>query len=306
MKWLSPRKKELTRREIVSMRRRDMESTEASAKASNTLPRNRQFNSRTTLGGDSVSERQELWNLKKRRRKAGLALFGFVSASLLILGLLTQLSANISVQSTVPVDSSNQSRYIDILDNYLGGRPLERLRFAVDQTALHEYFLEHASEVKTIRLVSGGGLASTKMQLTFRQPVVEWSSGGKQYFVDEKGITFGKSYFAEPGVAIDDQSGIPSQPGQEVVNQRFLGFLGQAVAMFTDSGHQVSGVILPADTVRQVEFRLEGKRYAIKMVVDRAVEAQVNQAKKAIQFMDANGLNPSYVDVRVDQRVFYR
>ena len=42
------------------------------------------------------------------------------------------------------------------------------------------------------------------------------------------------------------------------------------------------------------------------MTVDRAAVAQVDQAVKAMRFIDERRLRPEYLDVRVDQRVFYK
>ena len=91
-----------------------------------------------------------------------------------------------------------------------------------------------------------------------------------------------------------------------MVNQRFLSFLGQAVSQFVKNNLSVSEIVLPQDTVRQVLFLIEGKGYAVKMTVDRAAVAQVEQAIKAMRFIDERRLRPEYLDVRVDQRVFYK
>jgi hypothetical protein len=94
--------------------------------------------------------------------------------------------------------------------------------------------------------------------------------------------------------------------GQEVINRQFLSFLGQAVSAFKKEQVVVTEVVLPVETVRQVLFQLEGRPYPVKMTIDRGATAQVAEAMKAMRHLDAQGVSPQYIDVRVDQRVFYR
>ena len=58
--------------------------------------------------------------------------------------------------------------------------------------------------------------------------------------------------------------------------------------------------------MRQVWFKVDGRDYYIRMTVDRAAEPQVKQAIITIKHLDGQGITPAYIDVRVDQRSFYR
>ena len=107
-------------------------------------------------------------------------------------------------------------------------------------------------------------------------------------------------------VAVRDESGLPTRGGQEVINRQFLSFLGQAVSEFSQHKMNVSEVILPANTVRQVWFKVEGRETQIRMTVDRSAQAQVKQVIATLSYLDNNGAKPGYIDVRVDQRSFYK
>ena len=128
----------------------------------------------------------------------------------------------------------------------------------------------------------------------------------KIYFVDDSGVTFEQNYFAAPTVAVRDESGLPTRGGQEVINRQFLSFLGQAVSEFSQHKMNVSEVILPANTVRQVWFKVEGRETQIRMTVDRSAQAQIKQVIATLNYLDNNGAKPGYIDVRVDQRSFYK
>jgi hypothetical protein len=104
-------------------------------------------------------------------------------------------------------------------------------------------------------------------------------------------------------MAVGDESGLPTRGGQEVINRQFLSFLGQAVSEFSQYKMNVSEVILPANTVRQVWFKVEGRETQIRMTVDRSAQAQVKQVIATLSYLDNNGAKPGYIDVRVDQKI---
>lgn len=292
-----------TRREMAAERRLSHQEADSGA-----YQRSRTLSSRRSSSSDNVelSERQATWNLRKKRRKLLAWLGGLLGAAGIILLLLWQLVVSVEVQTPDARDSASHDKYATILDEYYGTRPLERLRFVLDEQTLNGFMIERASEVQSVRIVGGGQLGVGALQVSFRQPVVRWSAAGADYFVDATGVTFEKNYFSDPGIAVTDNSGVPPEAGQEVVNRRFLSFLGQSVALFHRSELQVTEVILPPDTVRQVEFRAEGLPYAIRMTVDREASVQVEQAIHTKRFIDQRGIAPEYIDVRVDQRVYYR
>jgi hypothetical protein len=82
--------------------------------------------------------------------------------------------------------------------------------------------------------------------------------------------------------------------------------LGQVAARFEAGGAVVNRVVLPENTVRQVEFGIDGKSYVVRMTVDRGVEEQTDRALKAMSWLEGQGIAPSYVDARVDRNVFYK
>lgn len=267
--------------------------------------RNRILNSRHSATPVEESERT-IAHFKADRRKMRRRRLLIAAASFGVVGfLLWNVALGVSVQTPDVASAKENSRYTQVLNDYFATRPVERLSFFMNHTSLKEFLLSHTPEVKTARL-EPGGIMLANLKLTFRQPVAQWTSGGKNYFVDAEGITFERNYFSSPSVIVKDESGIPAIGGQEVINQRFLSFLGQAVALFKEQHLVVTEVSLPPETVRQAVFRFENKSYAVKMTIDREARSQVQQALKAMVFMDERNLKPAYLDVRVDQRVFYQ
>lgn len=291
------------RRIVAAQRQAELAAEELVA--AQAYRRNRILNSRHSATPVEESERT-IAHLRADRRKIWRRrLLTTVASVSVIIFLLWHVALGISVQTPDVASAKENARYSQVLSDYFATRPIERLSFFTNHTSLKEFLLRRTPEIKTARL-EPGGITVANLKLTFRQPVVQWTSGDKTYFVDTEGITFERNYFSSPSVIVKDESGIPAASGQEVINQRFLSFLGQAVALFREQQIVVTEVSLPPETVRQVVFRFEHKPYAVKMTVDREVGAQVQQALKAMVFMDERKLVPSYLDVRVDQRVFYQ
>lgn len=291
----------LSRREIAARRQ---------AKIYEDLPtqsyrRNRTLNSRQTISPLEASDRLEAHELVKRRRSVARRLFMTAVGLAIIVFLLFQLTIDISIQTPDMKSSNSSKKYVAALNEYYSTHPAERFRFFLNNNDLKQFFLQKAPEVKNIR-IEGDFLARSAVKLTFRQPVAQWSSGGKVYFVDDGGVTFEQNYFDAPAVAVLDESGLPTRGGQEVINRQFLSFLGQAVSAFAQYKIKVSEATLPVSTVRQVWFKVEGRATQVRMTVDRSAQSQVKQAIIVLEYLGKTGSVPEYIDVRVDQRSFYK
>ena len=219
---------------------------------------------------------------------------------------LTQFAGNISVQTVIPIDSKIADEYKDLLGEYFAERPMERFRGLINDDMLNDFFFVSAPEVKTVAVMPGSELATVSLKLEFREPVAQWTSGEKTYFVDDHGVTFERNFSEPPRVAVRDESNIQAEAGVEVINQRSLAFLGHVVSGFRDHDMVVQEVVLPDNTLRTMNIHLEGRVTTVQMTIDRDAEAQVEEAILAIKYLDDQGQAPEYIIVSVDQRVFYR
>lgn len=308
MRLLGGRKRQTpTRREVAERRRSESVDAKGAFVPVNLYHRGRVSKDGTGHSLAGSSERQAAWSLRKQRRRLVKYLAATLAMALAMLLILTQLVIDVSVVPTGRKLSHDQEgQYSAVLEKYFRQRPIERLRFLIDESALRAFFLEESPEVQSVQVSSGSKLTHGSLKISFRQPVAQWSSSDKVYYVDNTGMIFEKSYFDSPGIIVSDQSGVPAYAGQEAANRKFLSFLGRIISLFGDEGIVVTEAIIPQDTVRQVEFRLEGRSYRVKMTVDRSAESQAEEAMHAVRYLDERSIHPEYVDVRVNQRVFYR
>lgn len=251
--------------------------------------------------------------LKKQslRRYQQLLLIGLGGILIVIGGLYYLLSqyigsAKVSYQPSVGLALQPETReYTDAIIRYLGARPAERFRFALDEKSLTAVVNQKHPEVASITS-DKGAVGVGDFMVTFRQPAVSWKIGQKHYFVDNYGETFEKNFYPSSGVTVRDNSGAAVNNENVLASRGFLRFLGRLVALTNQSGLKVVEASLPPGTTRQIDLKLEGRGYTIKTHTDRDPAAIVLDIQRVINYLDQRELSPAYVDVRVPGRAYYK
>ena len=249
-------------------------------------------------------------SLRKHRRKLGSYLF----VSLIAAGLLWYMIASYIGNQLIVVTPADQAthsrldveRYRNISNEYFAGHPFERLSFTLDENAFSEYVRTKAPEIAQAEIDKTGSPGDATLLVTLREPVVGWTIKGQQYFVDADGGAFTKNYFAAPTVVVTDKSGITAQSGV-VVSQKQLRFIGRVISLTNASGAGVvESVELPPNSTRQVDIKLKDRNYIIKTNVDRDPAGQAADIVNTLRYIDAKGIVPAYLDIRVSSKAFYR
>lgn len=253
------------------------------------------------------SARVHTHHLRKHRRHALGGLLAVIAVCLGLAFLIFQ--AVIHVGITAAVRPADVAIYEQKIEEYLQKHPFERFRFALNTQGLASYLQAHDMpevEAMMTAVEAADGFGNASVHVTFRKPAVVWQTAGVKMYVDAKGNSFQRNYYAEPNVQVVDQTGIQSQNNQVLASNRFLAFIGKVVGRMQENGYKVSQVILPANTTRQVQVRLEGVAYPIKLSVDRAVGEQAEDAARTIRYLQQKGVTPEYADVRVSGQVYYK
>ncbi len=256
---------------------------------------------------DLNTPRTHVHHLSLRRRKVFSTLVIILLSIAITCLIIINLTAGITVSTaTKPTIKLEQSRYINAIQDYLDANPLERLSFFLDQSRLTAFVSSKLPEVLSVKLIGMKNVGQTDYRLTMRQPIAGWVINSKQYYVDDKGVSFEINYFLNPSVQIIDNTGTPIQAGTMSVSKRLLGFVGLVVSEANKYGYQTEKAILPAGTMREVDINITDIKPTIKLTVDRAVGEQVEDMSRAINYFSSHALDPAYIDVRVSNKAFYR
>lgn len=252
--------------------------------------------------------RGKVHHLTIQRRKIG-SLFALALGAVILLALLlSQLMAQVSVTSSTKQLSSafKSENYEKALNTYLGLHPAERLRFALNETALSDFVSASLPEVESVKVSGVKDVIDTQFAVTFRKPVAGWQINGNQYYVDANGVVFETNYYDTPKVQIVDESGIRPEEGATVAGSRLLGFLGRVVAQAEGRGYTVTQAILPAAMTRELDIQLKDVSTRIKLSTDRGAGEQVEDMTRALVHLKNKGVTPEYIDVRVSGRAAYK
>jgi hypothetical protein len=260
--------------------------------------------------GQLKSPRLHEHSLRKHRRRLSFyLLLSLVACGALWYVISSYIGGSVAV-GTQSVQTTrtrlDTKRYQSLVAKYLSDRPFERFQFALNEEAFTQYMAAQAPEVAGARLGKGEGLGSSELALKLREPVVAWTIRNQQYFVDAEGMAFTVNYFGVPTVVVSDRSGISADAGV-VASNKLLRFIGRVITLVNKSGiSPVERVELPANSTREIDFKLSGKNYIIKAHLDRDPAGQAADIVSAVRYVDSKGISPAYLDVRVSSKAYYR
>lgn len=266
------------------------------------------ISSSNEMNAELRSPRAHVHHLTHVRRKL-LMYLGVVSVvSFALYILVAQLIATTAI-SIAKVPSPQQSTigsYSTALESYFAARPAERFRFLLDRSALLFHIQSSHPEVQELTLEPGSKPGEASVRVTARTPIARWSIDGTNQYVDGEGVVFAKNYFEDPELQIVDNSGIPASSSKLVASNRFLGFIGRVVSTAAKNNLRVAKVTIPSLTTRQVSVTLQGQDTEYKLSVDRSPGNQVEDIGRIARYIASNNLSPSYVDVRIAGKAFYK
>lgn len=221
------------------------------------------------LNAELQSPRAHIHHLTSLRRKLFMS-FGIVTAA--VFGLYILLSQTVAtevfqVKGTPVLAAAQQQAYINTIEDYYSARPVERLRFLLDNERLVLHMQAEHPEIESLS-IEQTTIGEALVSIVPREPLARWNIDANDQFVDGAGVVFSQNYFDVPALQIVDQSGVQIGSDQLVASDRFLGFIGRLLAAANERGLNVSQVILPADTTRQVEVTFKGSPTKYKVSVD--------------------------------------
>ena len=255
------------------------------------------------------TERRKLKRLRSLRRRIAAILAVIIVLLILGLSLLSQftgqLTGAVASNDGVELSESDERRYVDIVNNYFKDNSVERFSFARRNSALLQYVTAQAPEVSDVSLKSSG-ISSSEVEVTVRQPVAMWINGDKTSYVDNQGIVFERNYYAVPEIAIEDDSGV-SLDGNMATSSSFLSFVGRVSTALQDKeGLKVVRVVIPRGSARYAEIYLDGCNYPFKAQITRDSGSQAHDIAVMARYVGSHGIQPQYIDCRVEGKAYWK
>ena len=104
----------------------------------------------------------------------------------------------------------------------------------------------------------------------------------------------------EPTVTIVDEN------AGENVSRRVKDFVAHLEDDVSDYFMKIDHVVLPLQKAREVDIFITGRTEYYKMSLDRSSAVQAEDMYRMMQYLDQKELQPSYVDLRVEGKAYYK
>ncbi len=277
-----------------------------SSKTAKTGNKSQYYTGRALSNTKGEQQHFRLKELRAKRQKVLSWLGALLALVILILIIVLQLIN--SPQSLLSFDNQQVKTkrtvaYNQTINDYLSRYPVERLAFLLNHDRLNDFFVSKHPEILSIKLKRLSAWGDDQFALKARQPIAMFEINNQVAFVDNEGVSFDYYEFDKPSLRVLDRTGVNQA---KVVSRRLLEFIGQAVSLFNQSGFSVEQVVLPPQTVHQIELKLKDRAYPIRLTVDNDASAQINGVLKVIKKLDREQKTVRYLDGRVPGKVFYK
>lgn len=99
---------------------------------------------------------------------------------------------------------------------------------------------------------------------------------------------------------------IVDESGNSQISSRTREYIGLLEQDFKDMGYTVARVVLPAGMSRQLYVDLNGEEMYFKVSMDRDTAVTVEDAVRMLKYLRDKDIHPSYVDVRLNGKAYYK
>ncbi len=258
---------------------------------------------------DSVRARHELE--QKRRLGKGFRLLPTLIA---LLAIVFSIVYNTTL-STAPYivyagDASpyqSKEYYQTHAEAILSSSYKNRSKLTLNAGRTEEALLKEFSEFDVLKLTMPVIGRRPTLTVHVRQPALLLSTSSNIYAIDINGRVVAEaqklaSSVKETLLSVQDQSGITVKVGGQALTTETVAFIIDMNLQIKDKNLNVSQMVLPT-TPNEVDIRIKDLPYYIK--ADTTGQARV-QAGAFIAVKESGIVPTEYIDVRVEEKVFYK
>lgn len=264
------------------------------------------YNPAESVTDSEVAMERKLEQKQSSKKRRKVIVFGVITAVFgLFLLLITQFTVGVSnVEYGQPgVIAKRDNEYLSFTNQYLTEHPSERFSWLFNDNEFLILIKEQFPEILDVS-IKNDIISGNKIVISLREAVAVWRYGDNRSYVDSSGAVFADNYFSEPNIVITDQNSSGQVSG---ISSRMLEFIGKIISGVESSGvGSIREVSIPVSAARYIEIKLAGRDFYIKIQIDRDVDSQIADIKNMITFLDKKKIKPSYVDVRVKNRGFWK
>lgn len=130
--------------------------------------------------------------------------------------------------------------------------------------------------------------------------LVIWIAVGVYNFIRDASQPEVAASPTEPTVSIIDEN------AGDNISTRVKEFVARIEQDFYDLGYSVDHAVLPFQKAREVDIFIAGRTEYYKMTLDRGSAVQAEDAERMMRYLDEKGITPSYIDLKIEGKAYYK
>ncbi len=212
-------------------------------------------------------------------------------------------------QGTIYQDTT---AYQKAIHNAWSSRFGNQFKMSVDAEALEKQIATAVPDVAAVQVQLPLLGRKPTVVLTPGKPALELITTNGGFFVDKSGKVMARSSDVKQNQlqnvpTVQDESGIKAEPGKTILTVEQASFIQSLARQLAAEGLSVQSMSLPSNAANQVDVRINGQNYYIKFATTGEARQAVGTYLAARSKFAAEGIAPAeYVDVRIDEKVFYK
>lgn len=215
----------------------------------------------------------------------------------------------ISQSGTVYRDSK---LYQDEIENIWRSSLLNQTKLTVRSGTIRNDILARFGELADVQIELPLLGRRPAITLTPAKPAMQLISSNGIFYVSSTGRVMAETTDVtqnELGALplVRDEGGLNAEVGKIVIPEQQAVFLQKLYAQLTAAKVQVQSITLPGNAANEADVRITGTNYYIKFSTDTDPRQAVGTYLAARDKLEADGATPAeYIDIRVEEKVFYR
>jgi hypothetical protein len=206
----------------------------------------------------------------------------------------------------------SQDAYYQAARGILGGSLANTNKLTVDTARVAQAMKKQFPELEQVTVTLPLFGHKPVIYIQPAQPAILLKDAGVNVFVvSDSGRVLAEvtnlSRVAKLGlVLVEDQSGLPLKPGTAALPSADVAFITELVGQLKAKGLTPSAVVLPKGT-SELDVRIKGSAYLIKFNLRGDARAEAGAFLAVKRHLEREKKTPaSYIDVRVENRAYYR
>lgn len=263
---------------------------------------------RTTISDiqSKITNRQWVRNLPS------LVALGVVLVSLIwCLGLTTTPKVILSMPNSKTTPLRDKAEYQAGAAEILSSSVFNRSKVTINTAAFTKAFTNKYPEVGDVSVSLPLIGRRPVISIDTAEPVVVLSSNNQLYVLDKRGKAIMKAEELQTAArkslpVVSDDSGMAVKTGQTVLPSDEIAFLITVLAQLKAKNIPVESITLPK-AAKEMQLRIAGQKYYVKFnfATDPMVAVGSFLAVKA-KLEQSNTIPAEYIDVRVEERAYYK